>query len=520
MAFRNLGSQTCAPGARVHTGERCETMRALNWIACLALISLAAGCGGDSNGSAEATGGQGGSDPQGGGSDTGGDEGDAGDGAGGTTGGTDPGRGGSIGGGVPQPGGGFGGAPLPTTGGVPWMGGGPSVGPPTNCRVSSQSFSPGSCSLGFECESGYLTTSCYDQGSFGGANAGGVGWACTCSSSSGNQNYELSGAKDLAACEAVTDLCVSGEPGPAGPVDCEPRFEARAASQCQLQRVCKQELEGASGVSVATTNGVYCQDDGTGRLLCTCSNQPYQYYADGKDGMTACDALLDYCDDPVTPTFGNAEDCRPQYQSSGAANCELQSRCLRTSEIDEGIYVVQNDYVQSSCRSGADGLAVCTCQNAIGLFELEQETPFAAGTSCNEAIAVCQNIANVEPDGEPVCTNISQSAQGTYCNATLDCAASATVDGTTLSLHGYISLSCGADSSGWTCSCSSGAEYQTVAVQGQTAWDACNNASKACEDAIEVQFGNGGGLGGFSGVAGFRGVPPPVPGSTGGVASF
>jgi hypothetical protein len=402
------------------------------------------------------------------------------------------------------------------------MGGRPSVGPPTNCRVGSQSFSPGSCNIGLECESGYLTTSCYDRGSFGGfrssggADSGGIGWGCTCSSSSGDRNYELSGVQDLAACESVTDLCLSGEPNPGGPVQCEPRLEARSASQCQVQRVCTQELEGASGVSVATTDNVYCQDDGTGRLLCSCNNQPYQYYAEGKDGTTACDVLLDYCDDPVTPTFGIAEDCRPQFQSSSTTYCDMQSRCLRTSEIDDGIYVVQNDYVSSSCRPGEDGLSVCTCQSSIGVFELQQETPFAAGTSCNEAITACQKIANVEPEGDPVCTNVSQSAQGTYCNATLDCAASATVEGTTVSLHGYISLSCNAESSGWTCSCASGTESQAITVQAETAWDACSNASQPCQDAIEVQFGNSGGMG----AGGFFGVPMPIPPSTGGVASF
>ena len=495
----------------------------LHWVACLALISLSAGCGGDSSVSSEATGGQAGSEPRG----AGGDEGDAGDGAGGTSGGTTPSRGGSAGGG-PQPTGGVGGALPPSTGGVPWMGGGPSVGggpfggPPTGCRVGSQSFSPGSCNIGFECESGYLTASCYDPGSFGSAGRPGIGgaagsstgWGCTCFGSAGTRTYELSGVKDLAACEAVTDLCLSDDPIPSGPVECEPRFEARAASQCQVQRVCKQELEEAGGASVTTTNSVYCQDDGTGRLLCTCDNQPYQYYVEGKDGTTACDALLDYCDDAVAPTFGDAEDCRPQYQTSSADHCELQSSCLRKSEIDDGIYVVQNDFVQSSCRAGEGGLAVCTCQNRLGLFELEEQTPLAGVSSCNDAAAVCENIANVEPDGEPVCTVLSQSAQGTYCNATLDCAASATVEGATLSLHGYLSLSCSADANGWTCSCSSGAQNQTVAVQSETAWDACSNGSNACQDAIEVQFGNGAGFAGFGGFAGM-----PIP-STGGTTSF
>lgn len=328
------------------------------------------------------------------------------------------------------------------------------------------------------------------------------------------RNYDLTGVEDLAACEAVTDLCLSDNPTPTGPAECEPQLEARATSQCQIERVCKQELDDASGVSVSTTTGVYCQDDGTGRLLCSCTNQPYQYYVEGKDGTTACDTLLDYCDDEVTPTFGDATDCRPQFQNSSAEYCEVQSSCLRTSEIDDGIYVVQNDYVQSSCRTGANGLAVCTCQNRAGLFELEQQTPLAGVTSCNQATEVCQNIANVEPDGDPVCKSISQSAQGTYCNATLDCVASATVEGTTLSLHGYISLNCGADTNGWTCACSSGAVNQTIVVQGESAWDACTNGSKACEDAIEVQFGNGG-----LGAGGIAGFPMPGPG-TGGAAPF
>jgi hypothetical protein len=313
----------------------------------------------------------------------------------------------------------------------------------------------------------------------------------------------------LAACEAAADLCLAGDLTPSGPVECVPQLETRTPSYCEVQQTCTQELEGDSGATLSTTHGVFCQDDGVGRLLCNCANQPYQYYAADRDGTTACDAVFDYCDDPVTPVFGDSEDCRPLRQSGSPGYCELQNSCLRTSEIADGISVVQSDYVYTGCAASTEGGAFCNCQNSAGNFNIVQEAPVSGLTSCTEALAICRKIPGIEADGEPVCTNTSQSAQGNYCNASIDCAASATVDGSTISLHGYLAVNCSGDSSGWTCSCSSGSEYASTTVDAETAWDACTNGSKACEDAVEIQFGNRGGFGGYGG------FPMPVPGTGG-----
>jgi hypothetical protein len=247
--------------------------------------------------------------------------------------------------------------------------------------------------------------------------------------------------------------------------------------------------------------------------MCSCSGQPYAYYAEGTDGTTACDAVFDYCDDPVTPTFDGAGECQTQYQSGSAGYCQTQISCLLTSEIGDGVYVASSDLVNTSCANDVNGGATCTCQNSAGAFNFAQEAPVTGIASCDEASVLCQKIATVEPDGEPVCTNTSQSAQGDFCNATLDCTASASVDETAISLHGYINLSCSRDASSWACSCSSGSQYETISVQAENAWEACTNGSRACEEAVEVEFGNGSGGGGFGGSPGF---PTPGPG-TGGV---
>jgi hypothetical protein len=387
------------------------------------------------------------------------------------------------------------------------MAGAPPVGPPSGCRVNSQSFSPGSCGIGHSCDNGYyVNTYCGDYGN-------GV-WSCDCSNPTMPQTYQLqlTGVKDLAACEAASEFCISGVPTPSGPAECESRLETRTASNCELQRVCSQELEGDGAARLSTINQVYCQDDGTGRQVCSCFNQPYQYYVEGENGTTACDTLIDYCNEPVTTTFGEPQDCQPQYQSGGTGYCDTQNICLRTGELADGIYVLaQGDYVRTNCGNGADGSAFCNCQNSAGSFTLELDAPVTGVASCEQATAVCQKLTNVEPDGEPVCTNSSQSAQTNYCNATIDCAASATVDDVEVSLHGYIGVACSGDASGWTCSCSSNSEYDTVTVQGETAWEACTHGSAACQEAIEVQFGNGG----VTGAGGSSGRPVPPPGTAG-----
>lgn len=496
-------------------------MRGLNFVGLILLSSLAAACGGDSSGSnpngngGDNEGGEAGAEDPGGseaGSSTGGVNGEAGDGAGGTT------RGGTSSAGAPSPGG-TGGTMSPPgkagggpgTGAVPGMppsmggfgaGGGTPVEPPTGCKLDGQSLSPGSCSLGYSCDNDYVKTYCYDQGN-------GV-WYCDCASQSGAQAYQLTGVRDLAACETTAEICMSDDPTPSGPVECSPQLESRTATYCQLQQICRQELDEDTGASLATVSEVYCQDDGTGRQLCNCTNQPYQYYVEGEDGTTACDSLVDFCSEPVTPTFEGDGECRPQSQSGGTGYCQVQSTCLRTSEVADGIFVVLNDYQQTTCSDSGAGAAICSCYTSNGSFTIEQEGAVTGIASCTQASEICQKAGSIEPEGEPTCNNTSQTAQGTYCSATIDCAASATVNDTTVSLHGYINLGCTGDGSGgWTCSCSSGSNYETISVTADTAWDACTAGSPVCADTIEVQYGGDGGIG--MPVP----VPPPLPGAGG-----
>jgi hypothetical protein len=464
-------------------------MRALTCIGFFAIALTAGGCGGSSvNSNDSGDGGGAGSDESGSdaGSSSGGD-GDAGDGSetGGASsagapdqggaGGTPPARGG-------RPGKGGEGGALPTAG-SPATGGAP-VTPPDGCMPANEELYPGGCQIALTCQTGRILTNCYSQGD--------GTWFCECSGDARFQTFSVV-PSEISACRGVMDHCVSGEgPTPGGPLECMPQSEQRGASSCLVREICSQELEGDTGASVATISEVQCRDDGTGLLLCACGGSNYTYYLEGQDGTTACDSLLEHCDEPVNPDFSDARvECRLDYQSGGGGYCEAQSRCLHYVEVLDGISVAQNEYMVVFCQN-MDGRAICDCSSGAGSVGIELEQEVTSAASCTSVSELCTGVSDVEFSGEPTCTDSLQTAQASYCEAQLVCSISGQSNGAELTLFGNLSVTRGQLGEEWNCQCSSDADYAEVPGEGASAWDVCTNAKQTCLDAIEVKFGNGG----------------------------
>jgi hypothetical protein len=235
-------------------------------------------------------------------------------------------------------------------------------------------------------------------------------------------------------------------------------------------------------------------------LLCSCSNLGYEFKLDGQDGTTACDTMLDVCDEPVEATFEDAEvDCRPEFQSGGSGYCETQEQCLRSVALGDGISVSQRDYLQVICQTGANGGSSCSCSSSSGGFRIDSEEPVTGVASCTSLADVCSGLDGIEFSGEPTCSTVNQAARGDTCTAQRECGVSATVRDKQVKMFGYVNISCSPDGTAWSCTCSSGANTAQVPAQGASAWDACTNASEPCADATEVDFSGGG----------MVGVPPP-----------
>jgi hypothetical protein len=342
--------------------------------------------------------------------------------------------------------------------------------------------------------------SCFDQGN--GA------WYCDCSSSTRYQSYNLGGVSNFAACEAAADLCASDEPPtPVGEEMCTPQFESRAATYCQLQSLCSQELEGSGATTVTRTRYTSCQADTSGRLQCSCDNG-YSYLVEGEDGTTGCDTLEEVCKEPPgSVSFEGDPECAVERQATGTGYCETAQQCIQKAELQDGISVIQSSYGYANCSSNGNGDSMCTCSSATSTAQFDIAGETVGLESCNQAIGLCNRVSTLETSGPIECSRSFQSADAQYCNAQLQCRQDGTIDDTTIRAYGGLNISCSllAAGSAWSCSCNSGNNYGTVEVEAADGWDACTVGTEACQEEIEIEIGT------TDGGIGRPGMPVPVP---------
>jgi hypothetical protein len=377
----------------------------------------------------------------------------------------------------------------PTTG----TGGLGAIPPPDKCVYDLPSWNEGEgrCEIVLLCENeststtgfmDYLKVIC-------GGDVDGT-WVCGCSTTQKNQSYRLGGVKDLVACQAAAELCHS-EAGPtaAGELECSLSLEERSASSCRIRELCSQQIEGTAGANLSTVNEVQCEDDGNRRLACKCSNTSYSYQLAGEDGLTACDTVLELCDDPVEPDFtGAAWDCQVG-SSSGLMgwSCENHQDCVRSVAIAGDISAVQAGDLGVFCFGGEDDER-CECRASFGLFRLES-AELTGDALCTEGSEVCKELADVDFDGgEPTCSNSRQAADATTCFSRFDCSIFKSVSGMEASVFGIIDLECGRTDDAWDCTCSSGSNSLELDLEGTDGWEVCTSASETCIDEIEFQY--------------------------------
>jgi len=434
-------------------------------------------------------------EPSTGGSETGGKNAAGGTGGVGTGG---VGAGGIIGkGGAPATGG------TPSAG-APGTGGGKSMpnppDPPEGCEPRSLSVSQFDCYMDMQCDDGqYVQTSCYSNGQ------GGAPWQCECySGKSTPQVLSVSGITGGAACTAVANFCVSGEVPNPGPEECMDTGSSRASNYCSISETCTRpfELEGGVQAGFSRTKYVSCSGSGTSQS-CSCQNG-LQYQLSGQDGTTACDTLIDICDDP-SPDFTGEYVCNAQMPVAGGVGyCESQFTCTQTVEVAEGVFATAQDYRYIYCSSqtsSGQGRAVCSCSGNRTSSRFDVEGPVNAQT-CGDVLDGC-DVSNVELEGPVTCAPAFQQAGSGYCSAQVDCTQKGTVGDLELFLYGSLSTNCQLVDGGYTCSCSTASENEQIDVEASSDWDACSAAIEECPNVVEVKIGEGGGVG--------IPIPGPIP---------
>jgi hypothetical protein len=311
-------------------------------------------------------------------------------------------------------------------------------------------------------------------------------WQCGCNGGSMPPNYNLGNVTELAACQAMAELCRSDTPpNPVGPIECGTPFENRTVYSCELRQACVQQIEGHADVTWAELDETYCDDDGTGRLACSCSNSGWSFYPEGHDATTACDLISEFCEEPVEPDFETADwDCPSQFESSSSGGCEVHSSCRRAAVVADGITVPQNSWADVKCQNNEVNGSTCTCNGPPGEFRIESDESVSGVDFCSGLATLCTGLGEVEFSGDITCTNTSLTTDVGSCEAQLQCGASATVSGKRVTTLRPVNVSCTQTDGSWLCNCNTESASTTVPAEGSTPWDVCTNASDFCANAV------------------------------------
>ncbi|MFO7179252.1 MAG: hypothetical protein DIU78_011185 [Pseudomonadota bacterium] len=470
---------------------------------------LAVACGGESEGPGsdpEATGGDGGwlgTDAEAGADDGSGgtapgsagasDPGDAGAGGTGGSGGT----GGVVEGGSCPGGGGAGGSVPPPMGGMAGKG---SIPPPAEgCEPYAQSTGPDYCQIELSCENGQsMYTYCGRDSS--------DSMLCGCERPGYVQQYLVEGTTGLAACELIAEVCEDGKAVSFDePLECTPRSRSSGPDYCERTDACRTKVEIADGVSAVQSRDKYlqCYRESVNTAFCFCSaNDTYrEYRLETASVAGTCDALQPLCSSDEEPVAKGEPECKVVGQSAGQNYCDVSEVCSQAFEIGDDVAVLQESRY-ASCTAAPDGGSRCDCSSSGSYIRFDVADAPESQT-CSDAIRTCQSLDELEVTGEPECRPASQYADTRYCDASLQCAMDATIDGDPLRVYGELYVYCNPSGSAWSCTCTANGKTGSVAVDLDDPWDVCTEAGERCLEVVDVQPGRVFGMPG-------PGIPIPI----------
>jgi hypothetical protein len=364
------------------------------------------------------------------------------------------------------------------TGGVPNM---DPIAIPEGCERDNSSEGSGSCSVGFTCNSVYLSVFCNE--------GAGDDWKCYCK---GNveQTYSVRSETSGAACAVAGAFCAGKGPDLGElPALCEPTEKGDSLS-CSRQVHCEHtiELDEGTAVLVEETSEVSCVETGVaGSVSCSCGGED-----DGLRSETlleiaaedACGPALSLCNAKERKPAG-PRACEPESLNASPGQCGLVQGCAQPLELDDGtvISVYSSDFV--NCATIATNQSRCDCSDdsSTFTFDIDAETTI---DSCTQAGDICSRRDEIEAGEDVACTIQSQSVAGSVCSIELNCSQSGTLGDIAIARQAFLLVSCSEAAPGWACSCSSAGSSVAVDVEAGDARDACSAASDACPGAIDI----------------------------------
>src|SRR5690606_15834152 len=165
----------------------------------------------------------------------------------------------------------------------PGDGDGPFTNPLTGCEVDwEDDYGDGQCELSYECDNGYLYTSCWNE--YDGRSY------CYCDGGNGYAEIQV-GDDSTNACRAAAEFCAN--PSVVSAPVCSTSWEDASQDYCNMEESCTSNGQSSGGVpiSVSQWRSTWCEGR-AGEWNCECygaqSNNLQISFTPSANGITAC----------------------------------------------------------------------------------------------------------------------------------------------------------------------------------------------------------------------------------------
>lgn len=355
---------------------------------------------------------------------------------------------------------------------------GPLISALVNCGEPELNEQDTYCEATLTCDNDSLVAYCSPDGN--GA------LSCYCKDFYSSQSFTLE-ASDSSCLDSLA-VCSPGL-SPPSEQDCDADSLYVSPSYCSSSRNCRKRIELESGAQAELTEyqNASCQPLEDGVIACNCSVGGATRYYELRNGTTlddSCTEALDLCATTPSPSFLADPDCTEQYSTRSPADCQFGAACRYEAETAEGVVAVFTSNPNSYCYDQGNGTWSCYCSTANQSLGFQLDAAQVNDEVCTNAFAACEELdpATLERTS---CSQVSQTAGGSYCTAQIQCDHEASAAGLSFVVSGYLSASCNSTAEGsYDCTCSGATTSTPQTILAESAWNACEQASKLCPDLV------------------------------------
>jgi hypothetical protein len=292
-------------------------------------------------------------------------------------------------------------------------------GPPTTIDWSVLQ-APEGClvgtALGAHDEQCKFEVSCDGKAFFSSCMWTGLGYECSCRDGSSDWNVYAQGNDLLEVCQASLDFCRAPGADELPPSECVPGGGGGNEDSCQATRTCTRSQQFDSGVvaTVEDEETTECQffvfeepaAEQTGAWECTCmlNGQAYgAFYAPGLvPTVETCVNAQHLCGKLDELVLGETTRCDAAQESFTQSACSSRSSCLVAATIDGGVVHVKDD-LSVSCSAVSEDEWSCDVYGPFGPSTVTLGAPESAVEACRDVVA--ETLLLIAPQ-------VSSEAQG------------------------------------------------------------------------------------------------------------